>query len=68
MSIRNFWLKDKVSDGEVVIEYLGTKDMFANLLTKPLQGAQFVRERDMLTNWKEPRVTGEDQNPKDNVE
>ena len=68
MSIRNFWLKDKVSDGEVVIEYLGTKDMFANLLTKPLQGAQFARERDMLTNWKFPGVTREDQNPKDNVE
>jgi hypothetical protein len=30
---------------------LGTEDMFANILTKPVQGAQFERERLGLTNW-----------------
>jgi hypothetical protein len=28
-----------------------TEEMVANLLTKPLQGAQFVKERAGLTNW-----------------
>jgi hypothetical protein len=68
MSIRNFWIKDKVVDGDVIIEHLGTKDMFANLLTKPLQGAQFVRERDMLTNWKSSEEKEDESNTKDNVE
>jgi hypothetical protein len=37
---------------EVTVKHLGTEDMFANILTKPVQGAQFVRERLGLTNWK----------------
>ena len=28
-----------------------TKEMYANILMKPLQGAQFVYERDCLTGW-----------------
>jgi hypothetical protein len=41
----------KVALKEVVLEHLGTEDMFANILTKPVQGAQFERERLRLTNW-----------------
>jgi hypothetical protein len=37
--------------GEVKVVYLPTAEMYANLLTKPLQGAQFHSERKMLTNW-----------------
>ena len=51
MDIRYFWINEKVRNGEIVIEHLGTERMFANLLTKPLQGAQFDRERRMLTGW-----------------
>jgi hypothetical protein len=51
INIRHFWLCEKVKDGEVVIEHLGTKGMFANVLTKPVQGAQFALERRGLTNW-----------------
>ena len=29
----------------------GTKEMYANILTKPLQGSQFVYERESLTGW-----------------
>ena len=68
MSIRNFWIKDKVEEGEVMIKHLGTKDMFANLLTKPLQGSQFVKERDMLTNWKINEEKEDGHNTKNNVE
>ena len=51
ISIRYFWIKQAVDDGEVVIEKLDTKLMPANILTKPLQGEQFRQERRMLTNW-----------------
>lgn len=51
INIRHFWLSEKVAEGEVVIEHLRTEKMFANALTKPVQGAQFIRERAALTNW-----------------
>jgi hypothetical protein len=51
INIRHFWLSEKVAMKEVVLEHLGTEDMFANILTKPVQGAQFERERLGLTNW-----------------
>ena len=52
IGIRYFWVCERVSDGQVVVEHLGTEHMYANLLTKPVQGAQFVREREELINWK----------------
>ena len=51
INIRHFWLCEKVTDGEVVIEHLSTTGMFANALTKPVQGQQFIQERRGLTNW-----------------
>jgi Reverse transcriptase (RNA-dependent DNA polymerase) len=51
INIRHFWLSEKVTQKEVVLQHLGTEDMFANILTKPVQGAQFERERLGLTNW-----------------
>jgi hypothetical protein len=51
INIRYFWLAERVRSGEARVEYLGTEHMFANVLTKPVQGAQFVRERHGLTNW-----------------
>jgi hypothetical protein len=44
-------LSEKVALKEDVLEHLGTEDMSANILTKPVQGAQFERERLGLTNW-----------------
>jgi cytochrome c biogenesis factor len=49
--IRYFWVKERMDMGEAVIKHLGTKDVYANLLTKPLQGTQFIAERDTLTGW-----------------
>ena len=50
--LRHFWLAERVEDKEVIIEHLSTADMIANALTKPVQGAQFLKERDGLTNWR----------------
>jgi hypothetical protein len=48
--VRYFFTKDKVESGELVIEYLPTEEMLADLLTKPLQGALFRRLRNQLLN------------------
>jgi hypothetical protein len=44
-----FWVKERLDTGESIIKNLGTKDMDANLLTKPVQGSQFITEREALT-------------------
>jgi hypothetical protein len=49
--IRYFFVKDRVDNGEVVIEYKPTKLMLADLLTKPLQGDLFRAMRRELLNW-----------------
>lgn len=51
IDIRYFWTKDRVDRGDMVIEHKGTAELYANLLTKPLQGSQFVYERECLTGW-----------------
>jgi hypothetical protein len=52
MSIRYFWMTEKIKKGDVKLTHMRTENMCANVLTKPLQGAQFDRERRLLTNWK----------------
>ena len=51
ISIRYFWVRERVEQGEALVRHKGTKEMYANVLTKPLQGAQFVYERKCLTGW-----------------
>ena len=51
IGVRYFWLKETVESGEAIIRHMGTLKMYANLLTKPLQGGQFVSEREALTGW-----------------
>ena len=52
INIRHFWLKERADEGDVRYEHLATERMFANMLTKPVQGRQFITEREGLTNWK----------------
>jgi len=49
INIRHFWIHGKVKDKSVVIEYMPTELMIANVLTKPLQGEQFRKETAMIT-------------------
>jgi hypothetical protein len=53
IAIRFFWVKDRVDSGELAVEYLPTGDMVADMLTKPLQGEQFMRLRALLLGWDE---------------
>ena len=53
IAIKYFWLKERVEMGEARVKHLGTKSKYANLLTKPLQGAQFIDERRGITGWED---------------
>jgi hypothetical protein len=50
MEIRYFFIKDRVASKEVTIEHCPTGDMVADYFTKPLQGAQFKKLRDIIMN------------------
>ncbi len=39
LNIRYFFVQDRVKNGELVLEYINTKDMLADLMTKPVNGA-----------------------------
>jgi hypothetical protein len=49
--VRYFFIKDRIAAGEVDVKYLQTRDMVADILTKPLQGEQFRKLRAALMNW-----------------
>jgi hypothetical protein len=52
INVRHFFLTDRITAGEVTLEYLATADIVANLLTKPLQEEDFRRLRQALLNWR----------------
>ena len=57
ISIQYFWLYERIKLGEVTLVHRATNLMYANVLTKPLQGKkQFMTERDGITNWEKPSV------------
>ena len=57
IDIRYFWVKQLVDGKEALVRHLGTERMFANVMTKAVQGKQFLDERDRLTNWYGPVST-----------
>jgi hypothetical protein len=48
INVRYFFIANGISKGEVHIKWCPTKDMVADFLTKPLQGAMFKRFRDLI--------------------
>ena len=51
VAIRFFFIKDRVDSKEIKMEYCPTEGMVSDILTKPLQGALFVKLRDELLNY-----------------
>jgi hypothetical protein len=45
-----FFITDRIHQGEVVVEYLPTEEMWIDVNTKPKQGYPFRRDRAMLMN------------------
>jgi len=57
INIRYFFIKDRVANQELRIEYCPTEDMLSDLLTKPLQGSQFRKLRDRVLNINNDETT-----------
>jgi len=55
IAVRYYFISDRIKSGEIVVEYLETSEMIADILTKPMVGAQFIRLRTLLLNWPEPQ-------------
>jgi hypothetical protein len=48
INVQYFFITHQISEGEVCVEWCPTKNMVADFLTKPLQGAMFKRFRDLI--------------------
>ena len=51
ISIRYFFVTDRIKSGEIKLQHMGTEDMIADILTKPLQGELFKKLRDLLLGY-----------------
>ena len=47
---RYYFIKDKIDEGEVEMQYCPTEKMWCNVLNKPKQGSPFLEDRSMLMN------------------
>jgi hypothetical protein len=52
MAIRYYFIHNEIADGLLSLHYIPTKEMVADMLTKPLDGALFVSLRNRLMNIK----------------
>lgn len=50
MDVRYFFIVERINAKEIILEWLPTGDMVADIFTKPLGGAQFVKLRGLLLN------------------
>lgn len=48
IDVRHYFVRDKVEDGSIRLEYCPTKEMLADLMTKPLAAPEFMEQRDRL--------------------
>jgi hypothetical protein len=50
VSIRYFFVHDRINSGEIRIQYTGTDDMVGDFFSKPLQGNLFEKHRKTIMN------------------
>lgn len=48
MDLRFYWLRDEVEKGSIRVEYIGTEEMPADLLTKSLARIKVQRFAEMM--------------------
>ncbi len=48
INVRYFFITDRISKGEVCVQWCPTRDMLADFMTKPLQGSIFKKFRDII--------------------
>ena len=59
INVRYFFIKERVDEKEVDVIYTRSEDMIADILTKPIQGKQFLRLRSMLLSSIPPQKVDE---------
>ena len=52
INVRYFFVKDRYDKGEIELQYCPTELMLADFFTKPLQGALFLKFREVIMGWK----------------
>jgi hypothetical protein len=57
INIRFFFIKDRITAGDLELQYCPTDQMVGDFFTKPLQGKKFVQFRNI--------IMGEEANPND---
>ena len=53
LNIQYFFISDRVSRGELSVQYCNTLEMVGDYFTKPLQGKLFYKFRSIIMNLKE---------------
>ena len=48
IEIRHHFLRDHAQKGDIILEFVSTKDQLVNIFTKPLSEKQFVDIRSQL--------------------
>ena len=51
ISIRYFFVHDRIKNNEIKLGWISTNDMISDILTKPIQGKKFKELRSLLLNW-----------------
>ena len=62
-NIRFFFFTDRIGTGSLTVEQCGTKEILADIFTKPLQGAQFLKFINAVLNineWSSPDCAAND--------
>ena len=54
MRVRQAAVRERVKAGDFIIKYVKTREMVADILTKPAAGVLFRELRDAITGWKGP--------------
>jgi hypothetical protein len=60
INIRYFFVADRIAQGEVSVEYCPTKEMLADVFTKPLHGGLFKTFRNQIMNYNPVADSGQD--------
>ena len=53
IAVRYYFIKEKIDEGEIAVEYVPTLQMLADMFTKPLQGELFRMMRSLVLGWLE---------------
>ena len=56
IKVRYFWLNELIDEGEVILRYIPSEELVADLLTKALTGVKFKYRRAKLLGWNDKDV------------